>query len=120
MTDSASNSPSSTTRSVIREVSARDVIAAQKRGEAIALIDVREPNEWNLFRLAGARHIPISRVAADASRSVPHDGRVVVYCARGARSAAAAAQLQAQGFTNVESLAGGIMGWVVAGGEVEE
>ena len=94
-------------------------MASQRRGEPIVFIDVREPNEWNLFRLAGARHIPVARVMAEAA-SLPQDARVVVYCARGARSSAAAAQLQAQGFTNVESLTGGIMGWVDAGGDVEE
>ena len=103
------------------EISASALRARQERGERTVLLDVREQNEWNLFRIPGAIHIPLAHVsdmAAEALARFP--GRdVVAYCGRGARSAQAVEMLRAQGIS-ASSLAGGIAAWVDAGGEVEE
>src|SRR6266496_2906822 len=50
---------------------------------------------------------------------VPRDARVVIYCARGNRSAFAAETLQEMGYEDVQSVAEGWSGWIAAGGEVE-
>ena len=81
-----------------------------RRGDAVDLIDVREPHEWAIARIAGARLVPLGTLAdelgtLDASRDI------VVHCKVGSRSAWAARQLLDAGFRNVWNLAGGIRRW---------
>ena len=103
------------------EISPAVLLARQERGERDVLLDVREQNEWNLFRLPNAIHIPLARVSDAASEALARfpDDEIVVHCGRGARSAQAVDLLRAQGF-RATSLAGGIAAWIDAGGEVEE
>jgi sulfur-carrier protein adenylyltransferase/sulfurtransferase len=75
----------------------------------IALIDVREPYEWALGRIPGARLIPLGELAA-AMSSLDSTREVVVYCRSGVRSATAARQLRAAGFRAL-NLTGGILRW---------
>jgi rhodanese-related sulfurtransferase len=105
----------------LNEISIGDLRARQDRGERSVLLDVREQNEWNLFRLPNAIHIPLARVSDAASEALARflDDEIVVYCGRGARSAQAVELLRAQGI-RATSLAGGIAAWIDAGGEVEE
>ncbi|HEX8529939.1 MAG TPA: ThiF family adenylyltransferase, partial [Cytophagales bacterium] len=80
-------------------------------GEAVALLDVREPHEYEVCRLDGATLMPLKQVAARA-HAIPRDRPVVVYCHFGGRSEAAVRQLQAEfGFTNLYNLQGGIDAW---------
>lgn len=104
----------------IEEVSAREAVALRERGDDVVFLDVREPQEWNLVHVPGAVHLPLARVEAEGDGVVPRDRLVIVYCARGNRSALAADRLQGLGFTRVRSLAGGMQGWVDAGGDVEQ
>ncbi len=95
----------------VREIAPRSLaerLAGSER-DAIQLVDVREPNEWAAGHLAGARHIPLGRLS-EAMAALDRSREVVVYCRSGARSAAAARQLQDAGFT-VSNLAGGILRW---------
>jgi rhodanese-related sulfurtransferase len=103
------------------EISPSELRARQERGERNTLLDVRERNEWNLFRIPSAIHLPLAHVNSAASEALAAfpDGEVVVYCGRGARSAQAVEMLRAQGY-NATSLAGGIAAWIDAGGQVEE
>jgi rhodanese-related sulfurtransferase len=103
------------------EISPAALLARREHGERDVLLDVREQNEWNLFRLPNAIHIPLARVSDAASEALARfpDDEVVVYCGRGARSAQAVELLRAQGI-RATSLAGGIAAWIDAGGEVEE
>lgn len=81
-----------------------------RRGDAIDLIDVREPNEWEIGRIEGARLAPLDAILETLSTvNVQED--VVVYCKVGGRSARAVRQLRAAGFTRVWNLAGGIDRW---------
>jgi rhodanese-related sulfurtransferase len=103
------------------EISPSALRARHERGERDVLLDVREQNEWNLFRIPNAIHLPLARVSSAAREALAHfpDSEVVVYCGRGARSAQAVEMLRAQGY-RATSLAGGIAAWIDAGGEVEE
>ena len=103
------------------EISPSELRARQERGERTPLLDVREQNEWNLFRIPGAIHLPLARVSSAANEALAQfpDGEIVVYCGRGARSMQAVEMLRAQGY-RATSLAGGIGAWIDAGGEVEE
>jgi molybdopterin/thiamine biosynthesis adenylyltransferase/rhodanese-related sulfurtransferase/molybdopterin converting factor small subunit len=75
-----------------------------------ALIDVREPGEWAIVHLPGARLVPKGQVERRL-REIPRRGPVVVYCKSGRRSADAVRFLREHGFQNVRSLAGGIDAW---------
>ena len=103
----------------IEEVAASAAIAA-KAGATALFLDVRELNEWNLFRIPGAVHCPIGALAVDAASRVPRDRDVITYCNSGNRSALAADQLRAMGFTRARSLRGGVKAWMQAGGELED
>lgn len=96
------------------------MIEMKRRGDEVTFVDVRDQHEWNLFRIAGAVHIPLARVRDEASRRLQADRTVLLYCARGGRSATAAATLAELGFADVLSLEGGLMAWVNAGGALEE
>src|SRR5919204_4069384 len=97
-----------------------EAIEMHRRGEDVVYLDVREPQEWNLFRIPGAVHVPLAAVSERVGDIVPRDRRVVVYCARGGRSIKAAEVMRDMGYASVALLSGGIMGWVNAGGELEE
>lgn len=105
----------------LHEISPRELQARHERGEPCVLLDVREQNEWNLFRIPDAIHLPLAKVsdaAAEALARFPNED-VVAYCGHGSRSAQAVELLRAQGI-KASSLAGGIAAWIDAGGDVEQ
>jgi rhodanese-related sulfurtransferase len=104
----------------IQEVTPEDVRAMKSRGENVVYLDVREPNEWNLGRIPGAVHLPRGNLETKIEALVDRDQKVVVYCARGNRSALAALTMQQMGYHNVSSMSHGFLGWVESDGEVEE
>ncbi len=82
-------------------------------GEAIALIDVREPSEYAICALEGAELIPMQTVP---ERLAELDERadeklLLVYCHHGIRSLNVVCWLREQGVENCQSLAGGIERW---------
>lgn len=103
----------------IAEVTPQQVRERKANGEQMVLLDVREPNEWNLGHVPGATHIPRGMLESKVEQQVPRDAEVVIYCASGNRSALAADTLQQMGYSNVSSLAGGWRDWVQGGGSVE-
>jgi rhodanese-related sulfurtransferase len=103
----------------IAEVGARDLIQMRERGEDFALVDVREDREWNLGHVPGAVHVARGTLEGRIEGAVPRERKVVLYCARGNRSALAADTMREMGYRDVASLAGGIQAWVDAGGEIE-
>jgi len=80
----------------------------------IALVDVREPAEWAVERIAGAIHAPLSDLADGAGR-LPVDRPVVFYCLAGGRSARAVALCRWMGFPFDRMVAGGLSAWKAAG-----
>lgn len=104
----------------IREVTVADVQAMQAGGTSFALIDVREGSEWQLGHVPGAIHLSRGTLEGAIESRVPRSAEVVLYCASGNRSALAAATLQEMGYARVASMAGGIKGWVAAGGPIED
>lgn len=104
----------------IQEVSPEDVKAMIARGENVVYLDVREPNEWNLGRIPKAVHLPRGNLETKIEALVDRQQRVVIYCARGNRSALAALTMQQMGYEKVSSMARGFGGWVDVGGEVED
>lgn len=97
------------------EVSPRQAQEELRSAAPPILLDVRRDDEWDLVRLPGAVHIPLDQIERRADELEDDDGRrdrpVIIYCHHGRRSLRAAAALQALGFANVRSLAGGIDLW---------
>lgn len=104
----------------IVEVTPEEVQAMQSRQERVVYLDVREPNEWNLGRIPQAVHLPRGNLETKIEALVDRGQRVVVYCARGNRSALAALTMKQMGYENVASMARGFTGWVDVNGEVED
>ena len=81
-------------------------------GANIALIDVREPVEWEINRIPGAALIPKSAIdSGEALAGLPQDATVVLYCKTGVRSAQALLMLHQAGFAGALHLQGGIVAW---------
>lgn len=96
----------------VPEVSAGRLAELFAAGRGPELVDVREPAEWEIARIEGARLVPLGAFdAADPLAHLPADRPVVVYCKSGGRSAQAAARLLASGHADVRNLAGGIDEW---------
>ena len=87
-----------------------DLAARLRRGDDIDLLDVREPHEWEICRIEGARLTPLSSFA-ESLRTIDSARDAVLYCKVGERSAKAVRQLQEAGFRRVWNLAGGIRRW---------
>lgn len=94
----------------VPEVSAEELAAELGGPEPPRLVDVREPGEWAIVRIAGAELIPQAALA-DRVAELAGSRAIVVYCKSGARSAQATRLLLELGFTNVRNLAGGIDRW---------
>ena len=93
-----------------QEITPRDLAERVRRGDPIDLIDVREPYEWRIARIDGARLIPLGQFER-AVAEIPQDRDVVLYCHHGSRSRTAAEFLVERGFRRVWNLTGGIDRW---------
>jgi adenylyltransferase/sulfurtransferase len=80
------------------------------RGDELDVIDVREPYEWEIARIPGARLVPLGTLPRAISSLDPRR-EIVLHCHHGIRSARGAELLRAAGFTRVWNLAGGIDRW---------
>ena len=92
------------------EISAGQVKALQKGGEAFMLLDVREPWEFETARIEGAKNIPMGDVPVRVQELDPEE-HIVVVCHHGVRSLTVTNWLRQQGFEKTQSLRGGIDGW---------
>jgi sulfur-carrier protein adenylyltransferase/sulfurtransferase len=89
-------------------------------GEGVAIVDVRETEEFAAGHLPGARHVPRSYLETRIEGVVSdRDAQIVLYCQSGNRSAWAARTLEDDlGYTHVASMTGGIALWKDRGYEV--
>ncbi len=94
------------------EISAADAAAAAGRDPSTVLVDVREPFEWDIVHVDGARHLPLRDLPARL-RELDGHADVLVYCHHGTRSRQAVELLRAAGFSKVRSVRGGIDAWAV-------
>ena len=77
------------------------------------LIDVREPDEYQVCSIAGARLIPLNDLPnrIQELRGLADGKHVIAHCHHGGRSLSAASVLREAGFANARSMAGGIDEW---------
>lgn len=94
------------------QITVKEVNERIARGESLLLVDVREPWEFELCRLPGAKSIPLGALAASVN-DLQSAAEVICYCHRGRRSLDAAVWLRQQGVEGAKSLAGGIERWAV-------
>ena len=94
----------------MREITPRELATRLASGDDLLLLDVREPSEWAVARIDGARLVPLATLG-EATASIPRDRDIVVHCHHGIRSAAAVRYLRGEGFERVWNLVGGIAQW---------
>ena len=84
--------------------------AAQFMREGALLLDVREPDEVSTCAVAGSQHIPMRQIPENLG-ALPRDRHILVLCHHGGRSLRVTQFLQANGYTLVTNVAGGIDAW---------
>jgi len=92
------------------EVSPASLKREMDEGRNLVLIDVREPFEFQICRIEGAKLIPLSTLQSKIG-GFGKDEDIVVYCHAGVRSARAAQMMIDSGFKKARSLRGGISAW---------
>ncbi len=98
----------------MREITGRELQARLARGDAVYLIDVREPWEHQTAALPGSVLVPLGQLESRIGDLDPPDGALLVtYCHHGMRSLSAAALLERAGIGGVCSLIGGIDAWSI-------
>jgi adenylyltransferase/sulfurtransferase len=94
-------------------ISAKDLAAMIDAGDNIFLVDVREPNEYEIVSIPGATLIPKGEFLSGAAlEKLPQDKRIVLHCKSGARSAEALAVVKDAGFSDAVHVGGGVLAWV--------
>jgi rhodanese-related sulfurtransferase len=93
-------------------ISVEQLKARLDAGEAVHLLDVREPGEHTDFNIGGVL-LPLGRVQTMQTDEIDawKDQEVICYCRSGNRSSQACLALETAGFTNVKNLTGGMMAW---------
>jgi len=94
------------------EIAAPDLGELRKRNPRLIVLDVREPHEWAIAHIDGARLIPLSELPERLGELDGH-AEIVTHCHHGIRSMKALEILKAAGFAKVRSLKGGIDAWSV-------
>ncbi len=80
------------------------------REDPLRVIDVREPNEWDICHIDGAELIPLGQLPSNLNK-LDSAEELVLYCRSGVRSAQAVQLLQQAGFRKVYNMTGGILAW---------
>ena len=94
-------------------ISAKDLKGMLDRGEDVFVVDVREPNEYEIVSIPGATLIPKGEfLNGSALERMPQDKQIVLHCKSGARSAEVLAVLKAAGFSDAVHVGGGVLAWV--------
>jgi adenylyltransferase/sulfurtransferase len=93
------------------EITAVELKKRLDRGDKLTILDVREPNEYQINRIAGSVLIPLGEIPRRYAE-LNRDDEIVTQCKVGARSAKAADYLRSVGFKKVLNLKGGILEWI--------
>jgi sulfur-carrier protein adenylyltransferase/sulfurtransferase len=103
--------PEPTVQNNATEISSVELKQRLDRGDTLKIVDVREPNEYQINRIAGSVLIPLGDVPKRYAELDP-EAEIVVHCKMGGRSAKAADFLRSVGFKRVRNLTGGILDWI--------
>jgi adenylyltransferase/sulfurtransferase len=101
------------------EISVEETYQLLQKRESVVLLDIREKEEIAMGYIQSAVFLPQGRLGQDVENLLPEkDAPIVVYCAGGIRSLAAAKLMRGKGYVHVFSMAKGINGWKEAGHEI--
>ena len=97
----------------VPEITPLDLQQRIARGDALTVIDVREPHEWDIANIGdqGARLIPLGQLP-ERMHELDSAQEIVLQCRSGVRSAKALRQLRDAGFRKLWNLKGGILAWI--------
>jgi adenylyltransferase/sulfurtransferase len=94
-------------------ITATELKAMLDRDDRIFLVDVREPNEYEIVSIPGAVLIPKGEFLSGAAlSSLPQDKRIVLHCKTGIRSAECLAVVKNAGFADAVHVGGGVLAWI--------
>ena len=96
------------------QMTVHDLADWLEQGREVAVVDVREPAEWDDGHIDGALHLPMFE-AAGRRDEIPAGRPVAVVCAGGLRSSTVISALQRHGVANLHNVTGGMGAWVKAG-----
>ena len=92
------------------EITATELAARLAKGDAVVVLDVREPWEFDIASLPNTTLVPLQSLPSAINRLDP-DAEYVVICHHGSRSDMAANWMRSQGYASVRNLVGGIEAW---------
>jgi len=92
------------------EIEVKDVKAKLDRGDDFVLIDVREPHEYRIASIPGAKLVPLGQVPQHLNE-FDKNADIVIHCKSGMRSAKACGIFRQAGFQHVRNMKGGILAW---------
>jgi adenylyltransferase/sulfurtransferase len=104
------SSPAAAAADAGSEITADELKRRLDLGEGLFILDVRNPEEYQIGRIPGSTLIPLPDLPRRVGELDP-DRDMVVHCKSGARSAKAIQFLKTQGFTKLTNLRGGILAW---------
>jgi rhodanese-related sulfurtransferase len=93
------------------EITPEEVKRKFDQREEFTLIDVREPWEFEVAHMAGAKLVPMGDIPTRAHQELDPEDHIVVVCHHGVRSMNVTAWLRQQGFEKTQSMRGGIDAW---------
>jgi molybdopterin/thiamine biosynthesis adenylyltransferase/rhodanese-related sulfurtransferase len=100
-----------TERKQVEEIEAFEA-AQEIEGGDVVLIDTREPHEYEEAHLENGKLVPPGLLGDEIATAAPDkSARTIIYCRSGNRSYKAAEQMERLGYTDVASMAGGILAW---------
>lgn len=92
----------------IEWITAAEVRERLERGEALNLVDVREPEEVALGIIPGALHIPLGELP-ERHGEIPRTSEIIIVCRSGQRSGRACEYLEYLGITGTKNMSGGML-----------
>ncbi|MFN4258422.1 MAG: molybdopterin-synthase adenylyltransferase MoeB [Gemmataceae bacterium] len=92
------------------ETTVEELKARLDRREQVFILDVRNPEEYQICRIAGSTLIPLPELPQRFAE-LDRDREIIVHCKSGMRSLKAVQFLRGQGFTHLKNLQGGILAW---------
>ncbi len=94
----------------MQTVSPGDLEQVLSHGQSLRLVDVRDPWEFDLCRIAGSENIPMGELMSRLD-TLGKEDPIVVICHHGMRSLQVAAYLDSLGYSNIMNLEGGVDAW---------
>ncbi|HLV01111.1 MAG TPA: molybdopterin-synthase adenylyltransferase MoeB [Acidobacteriota bacterium] len=94
----------------VPEITVHELKAKLDRGDDVFILDVRNPQEYEISRIEGAKLIPLDQLM-ERVHELDSSREIVLQCRTGQRSAVALQRLQKLGFRKLHNLKGGILEW---------